>query len=381
VKESDYSVCDHSKREFLKKCLAFSAGVICLPAGESLKVCTSEYQELYKKVALFQEETARGIMCRICPNECVLKEGEISKCNNRKVFRSKLYTMAYGNPCAANVDPVEKKPLYHFFPGSRAYSIATAGCNLVCLNCQNWSISQTSPDKTRNYDLSPQQVVDECISNKCTSIAYTYSEPVTFYEYVFDTATLARKAGIKNILKSNGYINEEPLKKLCSVIDAANIDLKAFSESAYLKLSGGKLLPVLNSLKTYKEMGIWLEITNLIVPSWTDNPDEIRKMCRWLSENGFENTPLHFSRFYPMYKLDQLPPTPVEILTAAAKTAEEEGLKYVYIGNVPGNEAADTICPSCKKVVVKRVGYRIVFNLIKNGKCPDCGKKVDGIWS
>jgi pyruvate formate lyase activating enzyme len=371
---------DHSKREFLKKCLAFSAGMVCLPYGFSLSSISPEDQKIYKKIAMFQEETARGIMCRICPNECVLKEGEISKCNNRKVYKSKLYTMAYGNPCAVNIDPVEKKPLYHFLPGSRAFSIATAGCNLVCLNCQNWSISQTSPDKTRNYDLSPQQVVDECIKNKCSSIAYTYSEPNTFYEYAFETATLARKAGIKNIFKSNGYIYEEPLKNLCSVIDAANIDLKAFSEATYLKLTGGKLQPVLNSLKIYKEMDTWLEITNLVVPSWTDNLNEIRKMCRWLADNGFTNTPLHFDRFYPLYKLDQLPPTPIDLLNKAAEIASDEGLKYVYVGNVPGNETTDTKCPSCGKEVVKRQGYRILFNIIAEGKCPGCGKIVDGIW-
>jgi pyruvate formate lyase activating enzyme len=373
--------CDYGKREFLKKCFAFSAGMVCMPFGTFPASSLNDIPDVYKKIAFFQEETARGIMCRICPNECVLKEGEISKCNNRKVYKSKLYTMAFGNPCSVNVDPVEKKPLYHFLPGSRAFSIATAGCNLVCLNCQNWSISQTSPDKTRNYDLLPEQVVEECIGNKCNSIAYTYSEPTTFYEYAFETATVARRAGIKNIIKSNGYINEEPLKKLCSVIDGANIDLKAFTESVYLKLSGGKLQPVLDSLKIYKEMGIWLEITNLIVPSWTDNLNEIRKMCAWLANNGFANTPLHFSRFYPLYKLDQLPPTPVDLLIKAAGIAAEEGLKYVYIGNVPGNEAADTRCPSCNKVVVKRQGYRILLNNISDGKCQSCGKKVDGIWN
>jgi pyruvate formate lyase activating enzyme len=373
--------CDESKREFLKKCFAFSAGMVFLPCRSTLSGYFEGLPDIYKKIALFQEETARGIMCRICPNECVLKEGEISKCNNRKVYKSKLYTMAYGNPCAANIDPVEKKPLYHFFPGSRAYSIATAGCNLVCLNCQNWSISQTSPDKTQNFTLSPEQVVTEAIKTKCISIAYTYSEPVTFYEYTLETATLAKKAGIKNIMKSNGYIYEEPLKKLCSVIDAANIDLKAFTESTYLKLSGGKLQPVLNTLKVYKEMGVWLEITNLVVPSWTDNLDEIKRMCGWLANNGFTNNPLHFSRFYPLYKLEQLPPTPIDLLLKAAEIATGEGLKYVYVGNVPGNEKADTKCPSCGKIVVKRQGYTVLLNNISAGKCISCGKKVDGIWN
>jgi pyruvate formate lyase activating enzyme len=292
-----------------------------------------------------------------------------------------LYTLAFGNPCTVAVDPVEKKPLYHFLPGSKAFSIATAGCNLVCLNCQNWTISQTSPEKTRNIDLMPKRVVEGCSNNKCSSIAYTYSEPVTFYEYVFETATIAREEGIKNIFKSNGYINPEPLKKLCGVIDAANIDLKAFSESTYLKLTGGKLQPVLDSLKVFKDMGVWLEVTSLLVPGWTDNESDITKMCKWLSVNGFRETPLHFSRFYPMYKLEQLPPTPVEILEKAYKIARNEGLKYVYTGNVPGNEIADTHCPSCQEIVVERQGFRIVTNSIKNGRCTKCGNKVDGVWN
>jgi pyruvate formate lyase activating enzyme len=369
-----------SKREFLKKTLAVSAGLMCFPYKTIINANPAAGSE-NGKLALFQEESARGIMCRICPNECVLKEGELSKCNNRIVRNSKLYTLAFGNPCTVAVDPVEKKPLYHFLPGSKALSIATAGCNLVCLNCQNWSISQTSPERTRNIDLMPKRVVEECGINKCSSIAYTYSEPITFYEYVFETATIARKEGVKNIFKSNGYINPEPLKKLCGVIDAANIDLKAFSESTYLKLTGGKLQPVLDSLKIFKEMGVWLEITSLIVPGWTDNESDIIKMCKWLSENGFKETPLHFSRFYPIYKLEQLPPTPVEILEKAYKIATEEGLKYVYTGNVPGNEIADTHCPSCNAVVVERQGFRVASNLIKDGKCSKCGSSVAGVWN
>ncbi len=373
--------CNISKREFIKRSLALSAGLVCFPREVVLSEPSSENEGIYKKLAMYQDETARGIMCRICPNECVLKEGELSKCNNRKVHNSKLYTLAYGNPCTAAIDPVEKKPLYHFLPGSRAYSIATAGCNLVCLNCQNWAISQTSPDKTRNFDIQPMQVVAESIKSNCASIAYTYSEPVTFYEYVFDTATLARKAGVKNIMKSNGYINPEPLKNLCSVIDAANIDLKAFTESTYLKLTGGKLQPVLDTLKVYRDMGVWLEITNLIVPTWTDNQDDIANMCKWLGENGFKNTPIHFDRFYPMYKLEQLAPTPVDVLNNAVRLAEGEGLNYVYTGNMPGNEKSDTICPSCKSVVVARQGYRITVNNITNGKCNKCGSKIDGVWN
>jgi len=373
--------CDLSKRDFLKKSLALSAGLMCFPYRNAFPGISAEEQAAYSKLAMFQEETPRGIMCRICPNECVLKEGELSKCNNRKVHNGKLYSLAYGNPCSVNVDPIEKKPLYHFLPGSKAYSIATAGCNLVCLNCQNWTISQTGPDKTRNFDLMPKEVVKESISNDCKSIAYTYTEPITFYEYSFETAAIARKAGVKNVFKSNGYINTEPLKKICSVIDAANIDLKAFNESTYLKLTGGKLQPVLDSLKTFRDMGVWLEITNLVVPDWTDNLNEIHKMCRWLSDNGFKKTPLHFSRFYPINKLEQLPPTPVEILNSAYKIATEEGLKFVYTGNVPGSEISDTRCPSCNSIVVSRQGYRIISNTITGGKCNKCGSTIEGVWN
>ncbi len=370
-----------NKRKFIKQCAALSAGMLCLPGHGLLAGTTGEDQNDFRREAMFQEKTARGTMCRICPNECVLQEGELSQCRNRKVIRSVLYTLAYGNPCSVNVDPIEKKPLYHFLPGTRAFSIATAGCNLACLNCQNWTISQTGPDKTRNISLMPDKVVTECLSKNCSSIAYTYSEPVTFYEYAFDSAFLAKQAGIRNVFKSNGYINPEPLRKLCTVIDAANIDLKSFNDSTYLRLSGGKLQPVLDSLRIYRDMGVWLEITNLIVPGWTDDMDEIKKMCNWLVKNGFSNTPIHFSRFHPTYKLEQLPPTPVEALNAAVKIARDEGLQYVYTGNVPGNELSNTKCPDCGTQLIVRQGYRIVANTLAGKKCSKCGKVIDGIWS
>lgn len=370
-----------SKRDFIKRCLAVSSGLVCWRGLMAAGVVTEAEQDIYRMPAMYQEETPRGIMCRICPNECVLREGETSRCNNRRVKNSRLYTMAYGNPCSANIDPIEKKPLYHFLPGSRAFSIATAGCNLACLNCQNWTISQTSPDKTRNYDLPPGKVSAEAIKNQCRTIAYTYSEPTTFYEYTYDTAVLARKQGVKNIVKSNGYINPEPLKKLCSNLDAANIDLKCFNESTYLKLTGGKLQPVLDSLKTYREAGVWLEITNLVVPGWSDNIDEIGRMCKWLNENGFRDTPLHFSRFHPMHKLLQLPPTPIGVLRNAVKTAQSEGIRYVYTGNSPGNDISDTVCPSCGTTLVKREGFTVTMNVISSGKCSKCGNVIPGVWS
>jgi pyruvate formate lyase activating enzyme len=338
--------------------------------------------ELWKwsKEALFYSETPRGVKCLICPNECTLKPGELSDCRNRINKDGKLYTIAYGNPCAVHVDPIEKKPLYHFLPTTRSFSIATAGCNLACLNCQNWTISQTTPTETRNYDLMPDAVVRQALKNDCRSIAYTYSEPNTFFEYTCDSAKLAREAGVKNVLVSAGYINPEPLHHLLKYADGANIDLKSFSEEIYLKLNAGKLQPVLDGLKIYRDEGVWLEITNLIVPGWTDDRDMIRKMCDWLYSNGFQDVPLHFSRFHPTYKLTQLPPTPVETLENARKIAMDAGIRFVYIGNVPGSKASNTYCPECGEIVIERKGYRITLNNLSAGNCGNCGEKIPGFW-
>ena len=325
-------------------------------------------------------DTPRGIKCLICPNECTLKEGELSVCHNRIARDGKLFTMAYGNPCAVNTDPVEKKPLLHFFPGSLSFSIATAGCNFACLNCQNWEISQTSPTKTRNFDAKPEKVVSQAVLEKCKSIAYTYSEPTTFFEYMIDTATIARHRGIKNVMVSNGYINPEPLVELCKVIDAANIDLKTFDPIIHLKLTAGKLDPVLTSLKTFKDQGVWLEITNLLIPDWTDNFDQITRMCDWLAKEGFSDYPLHFSRFHPQHKLTRLPATPLHALTRAKDIALKSGLKFVYIGNVPGIGGEDTYCPNCKILLVKRKGYEIEQNLMTGNRCPKCQNAVPGRW-
>ena len=376
-----------SKRQFMKYTLAGIGGIACAPItglfGKNPVLKTANPPEkLWKwsREAMYYTATPRGLKCLRCPNECTIKEGELGDCHNHLNYNGKLYTIAYGNPCAVHIDPIEKKPLLHFLPESRAFSIATAGCNLACLNCQNWSISQKSPRETRNFDLMPDKVVEAAIKNNCESIAYTYSEPITFYEYTYDTAILARNAGIKNVLVSAGYINEEPMRKLASVIDAANIDLKSFKDSIYLKLNAGKLEPVLRTLKILNEMGVWLEITNLIVPGWTDDFDMIKEMCEWLYKNGFADNPLHFSRFQPIYKLTQLPPTPLSTLTKAREIALDAGIKYVYIGNVPGTEAENTFCPNCNKIIMKRRGYRILSNHIINGKCEYCDEPVAGVW-
>ncbi|MBN1952526.1 MAG: AmmeMemoRadiSam system radical SAM enzyme [Bacteroidales bacterium] len=329
---------------------------------------------------MFYTVTPRGVECGLCPNECTLRPGETGDCRSRVNHADKIYSIGYGNPCAVHIDPIEKKPLLHFHPKSKAYSIAVAGCNFVCLNCQNWQISQTSPKDTRNYDLMPGKLVQEVIKSDCLSIAYTYSEPITYYEYVYESSRQAHQLGLKNVFVSNGYINEEPLRKLAPHLDAANIDLKSFSDDIYLRLSGGKLQPVLNTLKILKEEGVWLEITNLIVPSWTDNPDMIKRMCDWLAANGFRDTPLHFSRFHPAYKLTQLPETSLSTLIKARDIAKKAGLHYCYVGNVPGKGFEDTMCPSCGKKVVGRKGFTIEEYHLEKGSCEFCGEKISGVW-
>lgn len=381
----------YSKREFLKKGASGLGLLACnfygqnILANESsiLSAESNPFEEIdqWTIKAKYSVNTPKGLKCQICPNECKMLLNEVSDCKTRININNELYCIAYGNPCAVHVDPIEKKPLYHFFPGSKAFSIATAGCNLACLNCQNWEISQQSPRKTRNYDLPPQKVVQECMDNNYQSIAYTYSDPVAYYEYTLDTSKLAREKGIKNVLVSAGYIHEKPLREWCQYIDAANIDLKSFSNEIYEMLNAGKLEPVLNTLKILKEENVWLEITNLVVPNWTDDLDMIKEMCAWLAANDFNDTPLHFSRFHPQYQLTSLPVTPESILVNAKEIAMAEGLNYVYIGNVPGNKGVNTHCPNCHQIVIERNGYRINKLQIENNNCKFCNTKISGIWN
>ncbi|MDX9882742.1 MAG: AmmeMemoRadiSam system radical SAM enzyme [Prolixibacteraceae bacterium] len=368
-----------NKREFIQKGLSITGALACMPRAVMAGI-SGEKLWKWSREGDFWSPTPRGVKCLICPNECVIKEGEAGDCRNRVNHEGKLYTIAYGNPCAVHIDPIEKKPLNHFLPGSKAFSVATAGCNLACLNCQNWEISQKSPKETRNYDLMPDKLVAEAIANQCQSIAYTYSEPVTFYEYTFDSAKLAREEGIKNVMVTAGYINEEPLRNLCKYIDAANVDLKSFSNDIYLRLNAGALQPVLNTLKTMAAEGVWLEITNLVVPGWTDDMEMIKRMCCWLTENGLAGFPLHFSRFHPAYKLTQLQATPIGILARAREIALSEGMKFVYVGNVPGLGTQNTICPKCRAVAVERKGFAILKNNIEKGACKNCGEKISGRW-
>jgi len=380
-----------NKREFIRTCFLGAGGFVLgskhlHPLSDMIlnydpSARAGEQPWKWSKEALFYEQTDAGIRCLKCPNECVLGLNETGICRNRVNYGGKLYSIAYGDPCAVHIDPIEKKPLFHFLPSTKAFSIATAGCNLRCLNCQNFQISQVGPKDTDNYDLMPESVVEQCLKNRCESIAYTYSEPTTFYEYMLDTSIIAREKKIKNVLKSCGYVNEQPLRKLAKHLDAANIDLKSFEESIYRNLSQGHLAPILTTLKVLKDEGVWLEITNLVVPSWTDDFDMIKRMSNWLCANGLSESPLHFDRFIPLYKLTQLPTTPVSTLEKAREIAMSAGVKFVYIGNVPGHQAENTYCPKCKRMIVERRGFTILGNHIVNNRCSFCREPIPGVWS
>ena len=274
------------------------------------------------------------IECQLCPHHCRMADGKTGLCRSRKNKGGVLVSEVYGKPCSLAIDPIEKKPLYHFHPGTTCLSMACTGCNFRCLNCQNYEISQVQPSEVDHYDLSPEAVVELCLKHHCPGIAYTYTEPLTYLEYITDTARLAHKAGLWNILVTAGYVCQEPLNDLLPYLDAANIDLKSFSDDIYMKVSGGHLQPVLDTILAMHGAGVWIELTNLIIPGVNDDRQMIRKMCRWIAANGLSDNPLHFSRFFPKYKMRNIPPTPLQTLKEAEQIALEEGIKYVYIGNV-----------------------------------------------
>ncbi|MEM7816431.1 MAG: AmmeMemoRadiSam system radical SAM enzyme [Candidatus Aenigmatarchaeota archaeon] len=320
------------------------------------------------------------VKCELCPKGCRLDEGERGDCKIRVNLGGKLIALTYSRPCAIHIDPIEKKPLFHFYPGSPILSIATVGCNLHCKNCQNWEISQAYPEDVPAYKLTPQDIVNLTLKENCSMIAYTYTEPLAYYEYTLDTSVLAKEYGLKNVLVSAGYLNKEPLKRLYKFIDAANIDLKFFDNEMYRKITTANLEPVLESLILAKEMGVWLEITHLVIPTINDDFSIIEKMCIWIKNNLGEDVPLHFSRFYPQYLFKNLPPTPTETLRKAKKIATDIGLNYVYIGNVWG-EGEDTYCPFDGKLLIRRFGFSIEeYNLKENGICKFCGNRIAGRW-
>ncbi|TET44583.1 AmmeMemoRadiSam system radical SAM enzyme [candidate division TA06 bacterium] len=321
------------------------------------------------------------VECLLCPKRCELVEGQRGDCKVRLNLEGKLKTLVYGKVCAAHVDPIEKKPLSHVLPSSRAFSIATAGCNLHCKFCQNWQISQREPEETENHDLTPEDVVNLARQYKCETIAYTYSEPVVFYEYMVDTARLAHQFGIRNVWVTAAFIEGKPLDELCNLIDAANIDLKSIRDRYYADVCYGRLKPVQDAIVKAANRGVWVELTNLIVPTLNDSDEDLTDLCRWIVNNVGVDVPLHFSRFHPMYQLENLPATPVETLIKAREIAIAEGINYVYIGNVPGRGASNTYCPNCRALLIERKGYYVALNRVgEDGRCDLCGHKIPGIW-
>jgi pyruvate formate lyase activating enzyme len=369
-----------------------------------------ELWELWQKRGWVKEgrhylKLGRNVQCKVCPNNCVLEPGDRSHCRNRINRDGTLYTLAYGNPCTFHVDPVEKKPLFHFLPGTRTFSLATSGCVFRCLNCQNWEISQKKPEETKDprgaefrlrpplpagltqeqmarLSLFPDDVAAVTAALGCPSIACTYSEPTAFYEYTQDICQAAHARQLKNIVVSCGSIEERAARDLYRFVDAAHVDLKGFDEDIYRKLNSGKLAAILRTLKVLRELGVWFEIINLIVPTYTDDLDMIRRMCGWIVKELGPDQPLHFSRFQPQHKLTHLPPTPIETLVQARDAARAAGLRFAYIGNVPGlADAGTTWCPGCKKAIIERDIFSVTRLDVTGGKCRFCGVKIPGVWS
>lgn len=320
------------------------------------------------------------VQCGLCPKNCIIESGQSGECRIRINVDGKLLAVSYGYPCSVQIDPVEKKPLFHFLPGTSILSIATVGCNLHCQNCQNWQISQANPEETRAYVFPPEKIPQVAAQRRCRSIAYTYSEPLVFYEYTLDSCRLARQAGLRNVLVTAGYINREPMRELCRYVDAANIDLKAYSDEFYRKICSGTLKPVLETLVLTKSLGVLVEVTNLIIPTLNDSDKMLRDLCRWVAANLGRETPLHFSAFHPDFKMHNLPPTPLTTLERARQIARAEGLYHVYIGNVMSRDGETTSCHGCGEKLIERRRYTILRNVLQDGRCPKCKTEVYGVW-
>lgn len=335
------------------------------------------------KRAMFQEEgEERKVRCGLCSHRCVVTDGRRGICAVRENRGGVLWSLSYDKLIAANIDPIEKKPLFHFHPASLSYSIATPGCNFHCRHCQNADISQLPRDRgglIPGEEVTPDRIVAAARASRCASISYTYTEPTIFFELAYETAQLAAGEGIRNVFVTNGYITAEALETIRPYLHAANIDLKAFTDDFYKKICGARLQPVLDAIALYKKLGIWIEITTLVIPGHNDSEAELRDIAQFIRSVG-EEIPWHVSRFHPTYQLTDQPGTPVQTLRRAREIGIEEGLRYVYEGNVPG-EGEETACWKCRATLVKRTGFLVGENRLKDGKCPACGAAIDGVWN
>lgn len=336
---------------------------------------------MIKEAMLYRQLAGKRVECYLCSHFCQIADGKFGICGVRQNKEGKLYTHVFGEVIAAHVDPIEKKPLYHFLPGSTSFSIATIGCNFRCPFCQNWQISQASKrdeESPGGYRLTPEEIVSQAQAHHCLSISYTYTEPTIFFEYAYETSKLAKEAGLANNFVTNGYMSSEALETIKPYLDACNVDLKSFREEFYKKICRAHLSPVLDSIRLMKKLGIWVEVTTLIVPGLNDSPQELKQIAHFLS-NLDPDIPWHISRFHPDYKYTDSRATPLETLRQAYSIGKKAGLNYIYIGNVLG-ESEDTICPNCHKILIQRQGYFIGKNKIKDSKCPFCGTQIAGVF-
>jgi len=333
------------------------------------------------KAMLWEKEEGEKVRCNLCAHRCLIEEGKRGICGVRENREGELSTLVYGRAIATHVDPIEKKPLFHFLPGSRAFSVATVGCNMTCLHCQNADISQSprQGNVIAGQEISPRKLVEEAKKYDCRTIAYTYTEPTIFFEYAYDTARLAREEGIKNIFVTNGYMTKEAIDTISPYLDGANVDLKSFRDDFYRRICGARLEPVLETIKKMKEKGIWVEVTTLVIPEHNDSPGELEELARFVCEVS-PDIPWHVSAFYPTYKLTSVGSTPISTLRRARDIGLGVGLSYVYTGNIPGDDGENTFCPSCGKKIISRSGYRVGSIHLRDGRCEFCEATIAGVW-
>ncbi len=373
-----------SRRDFLKKTCLFLAGLGLsqtlfglFSRGASAKQEPGVFRE-----AMFYKRLGNNVVqCEVCFRGCIIKEGRRSFCRNKENIGGELYNLAHSRPSAVQIDPIEKEPCLHMLPGTQILCFGTAGCNFRCKFCHNWHLSQRSIEEMyHTYDLSPEDAVRRALKGKVPTLSFTYNEPIAFYEYVYDCARLAKQKGLKVLWHTNGSLNPKPLRELLKYTDAVTVDLKGFTDDFYRNTSGAELQPVLRAMKIIREEGKWLEICHLHIPTLNDNPRDVERMCSWIKDELGKGTPLHFSRFFPAYRLTNLPPTPIEKLEQAYKIAKDVGLEYVTIGNVPGHRFNSTFCPSCKERLIHRSHFSVLGNNIVKGRCRFCGQEIPGIW-
>jgi len=338
-------------------------------------------EELPAREASWYRKLEEGrIECQLCPQGCTVADRERGTCGNRENRSGTYYTLVHSLACAVHVDPIEKKPFFHVLPGEKALSFSTAGCNVECKFCQNWEISQFRPEQVPAYYLPPEELVTTARRTGSKLTAATYGEPVVFWEYVRDVAVAANKGGLRPTVVSNGFIQEKPLRDVVPLLSAIKVDLKSFSEDFYRQQIRGKLEPVLKTLQVIHEVGTWVEIVVLLVPTLNDSEAEIEALARWVVANLGPDVPVHFTRFHPTYRLTELPPTPVTTLERSWSIARDQGLHFVYLGNVPGHPGENTVCPGCQEVLIRRMGFRVVEMSLADGACPKCGRAIPGVW-